>query len=132
MAFLPKNGNIYMFGGLTATNQTLNDMWCFPTAGNKWHLVDQRGDVPDPRCGHSLNCHHDKLFLFGGLKEVTQESNEVFRFNPDTRKWDEIGNSREQGRFFRTCTLLEQSGVDGRKQTLMGPSTKLSGTFGSP
>ena len=71
MAFLPKNGNIYMFGGLTATNQTLNDMWCFPTAGNKWHLVDQRGDVPDPRCGHSLNCHHDKLFLFGGLKEVT-------------------------------------------------------------
>ena len=94
MAFLPKNGNIYMFGGLTANNQTLNDMWCFNLREYKWYQIKQRGDVPEPRCGHSLSTHHDKLFLFGGLKEVTKESNEIFRFNPETHEWDEIGNSR--------------------------------------
>ena len=52
--------------------------------------------MPDPRCGHSLSVHHGKIFMFGGLKEVTQESNETFRFNPETSFWEEIGISDQE------------------------------------
>lgn len=71
MVYMPKTGDIYLFGGITATNRTLNDMWCFSTHQERWTVVHQRGDVPEPRCGHTLIMHHEKLFLFGGLKEVT-------------------------------------------------------------
>ena len=86
-----------MFGGLTETNDTLNDMWKFDIETNTWNLVEQKGQIPEPRCGHSLNLHGDKIFLFGGLKEVTQESNEIFKFDLNNYSWEEVvGDHQEE------------------------------------
>ena len=86
-----------MFGGLTETNDTLNDMWKFDIESNTWGLVQQKGQIPEPRCGHSLNLHGDKIFLFGGLKEVTQESNEIFKFDLNSFTWEEVvGDQQEE------------------------------------
>ena len=86
-----KRNSIFLFGGLTTINETLNDLWRYDLIANRWELIEQLGKVPGPRCGHSFNLHSDKIFLFGGLREVTQETNETMRFDIATNTWEEIG-----------------------------------------
>ena len=83
-----------MFGGLTTTNETLNDMWRFKIGEDKWQQIEQLGDVPSRRCGFSFNLHLDTIFLFGGLLEVTKESDQCYKFNLETHTWEEIGQSQ--------------------------------------
>ena len=52
--------------------------------------------------------HHDRLFLFGGLREITQESNETFRFNPASSMWEKLDVNREKLQFVRKSTLLDR------------------------
>lgn len=94
MVYIAERNALYFFGGLNITNDTLNDMWYYDIDANLWFPVDQWGSVPRPRCGHAFNLHNNTIFLFGGLIEVTHESNEVFKFDIATHTWDEIG-SRE-------------------------------------
>mmetsp|Transcript_1785 Transcript_1785/g.2528 ORF Transcript_1785/g.2528 Transcript_1785/m.2528 type:complete len:235 (+) Transcript_1785:783-1487(+) len=126
MAHVPKNNCIYLFGGLTAQNVTLNDLWRYSVREDRWDLIKQRGEVPEPRCGHSFSCHHDKLFLFGGLKEVTKESNEIFKLNVDCNEWEEIGNSLVRPRMFRTCTILENEQMS-KKNSLLDATFQSNG-----
>ena len=60
-----------MFGGLSSFQKTLNDMWKYDLLAMKWEKIKQFGKIPEPRCGHSLNIMDQKIFLFGGLIEVT-------------------------------------------------------------
>ena len=78
---------LYIFGGLANDNHTLNDMWIFDIEKKEWLKIDQRGQVPKPRAGHSMNLYKGKIFMFGGLIEVTQESSELFVFDIETHTW---------------------------------------------
>ena len=78
---------LYIFGGLTNDNHTLNDMWLYDLTEKKWTKVDQRGTIPKPRAGHSMNLYEGKIFMFGGLIEVTQESSELFLFDIESYTW---------------------------------------------
>ena len=78
---------LYMFGGLTNDNHTLNDMWLFDLTEKTWTKVDQRGTIPKPRAGHSMNLYEGRIFMFGGLIEVTQESSELFLFDIESHTW---------------------------------------------
>ena len=84
---------LFLFGGLTAANDTLNDMWRYDLEVNRWDKIEQKGRVPGPRCGHSFNIHSEKIFLFGGLQAVTLENNETMKFDIATETWEEIGQS---------------------------------------
>jgi len=39
MVFFAKKNSFYLFGGLTVTNETLNDMWRFSITENSWEKV---------------------------------------------------------------------------------------------
>ena len=90
MIFCPTQKNLYLFGGLDRNNVTLNDMWTFNLLTESWTSVHQNGHVPDARCGHAFQYHHGKIFLFGGLKEVTKEGNDSYSFDVETHTWEEI------------------------------------------
>ena len=90
MIYYEKTNSVYLYGGLTPQNTTLNDMWRYDVAAGTWEQVKQHGFVPEPRCGHSFNLHVNKVFLFGGLLEITKESNETFIFNLETHTWERI------------------------------------------
>lgn len=85
--------SIYLFGGLSVANDTLNDMWRFDLEANRWDQIEQKGNIPGPRCGHSFNIHCEKIFVFGGLKEVTQECNETFKFDIATSTWEYVNEN---------------------------------------
>ena len=37
-----------------------------------------------------MNIHNGHIFVFGGLIEVTHESDEIFKFDPARNSWSEI------------------------------------------
>ena len=76
-----------------------------------WNRIEQKGRVPGPRCGHSFNIHGDKIFLFGGLQEVTKESNETMKFNIATETWEELGQSMVTNSVFETITPTPSSRI---------------------
>ena len=62
-------------------------MWMYDLTDNTWALIEQKGQVPRPRSGHSFNFYDGKIFMFGGLIEVTKESSELFAFEIETETW---------------------------------------------
>ena len=48
---------IYLFGGSDIENITLNDLWAFSIKEEKWTLIEQSGDIPKGRAGHSMNLY---------------------------------------------------------------------------
>ena len=87
MVVTEDNTKIYVFGGLNSDNTTMNDMWMYDLNQNTWTEIEQKGQVPKPRSGHSFNLYDGKIFMFGGLIEVTKESSELFSFDIETETW---------------------------------------------
>ena len=110
---------IYIFGGLDNDNATLNDMWSFDLTANVWTRIEQQGNIPRPRCGHSFNEYDNKIFLFGGSLEVTQESSELFQFDIATQTWSLLKSKELECNDSAKQTL----GLPGMDQLNSGHST---------
>ena len=78
---------LYLFGGLDTENATLNDMWMYDLTDNQWTQIEQKGNIPRPRSSHSFNLYEGRIYMFGGLLEVTKESSELFSFDIETSTW---------------------------------------------
>jgi hypothetical protein len=55
-------------------------MWKFDIETNQWTEIEQKGEVPHGRNGHSLQVHGDFLIMFGGILEITKESEDIYIF----------------------------------------------------
>lgn len=54
----------------------------------------EEGDlVPQPRSGHSTVLFGSKMYIFGGILEVTQELNDLVVFDLTTQKFVSIKNN---------------------------------------
>lgn len=55
---------MYIFGGnepaSSDDNRLFNDFWAFDFTKNTWKQLEQKGDIPNPREGHSLIYLSDK------------------------------------------------------------------------
>ena len=76
---------IAMYGGSNDESEKMCDLWFFDLKSNKWNKVDQKFpsemDQPGPRSGHSITHSGNYLIVFGGIFEVTNELNDIFRFD---------------------------------------------------
>ena len=80
-----------IFGGSDEDNNKLNDLWIFDTKIRKWNEVKgAKGPTPQARCGHSASMNGSMMVIFGGLFEVTHETNDVVGFDFKGREWIEI------------------------------------------
>jgi len=97
-------GNLYTFGGQDDDNNKLDDVWCFDTAANSWSCCEQgEGDLkPTPRCGHTAVVAGGKMFVFGGILELTKELNDFCIFDIASGKWEQapemIGGEDEENK----------------------------------
>lgn len=62
--------NLIIFGGKDQ-NQRLNDIWSFNLGDFKFARLKDEGEVPTIRNGHTMNHHNGKLYLFGGIHDIT-------------------------------------------------------------
>lgn len=61
------NCKIYIFGGYNGKlKEHFNDMYCFDTNDNSWHLVKTHGKPPRARRRQACLVIGTKMYLFGG------------------------------------------------------------------
>ena len=81
---------MYVFGGQDDDNNKLNDLWELDIASERWTQIKTSGYEPHPRSGHSANVHNGKMYVFGGILELTKELDDLFSFDFTSRKFTAI------------------------------------------
>lgn len=94
-----QNGkDVYLFGGQEDDNKKMNDLWCFDCDACSWSQIELENDasLPTPRSGHSTVVHGQKMYIFGGILELTKELNDLCVFDFATKKFSSNGCDDEE------------------------------------
>jgi len=59
-------GNLYVFGGKTKQNETINDLWKLDLTSFVWEKCNPIGYIPEERYSHSSVVCNQKIYYFGG------------------------------------------------------------------
>ena len=72
-----------MFGGQDDDNNKLDDLWCYMPSNGKWQQIPikEGGLRPLARSGHTAVCYGSKMYIFGGILELTKELNDMLVFD---------------------------------------------------
>jgi hypothetical protein len=75
---------VYVFGGKDAENR-LKDLWVFSLTELKYKELDANGDVPSSRNGHTMEYYDGKLYMFGGIHDITWELDDLHIYSLSVR-----------------------------------------------
>ncbi len=75
-----------MFGGKDAENR-LNDLWEFNMTDFKFREMDKAGDIPPERNGHTMEHFEGKLYVFGGIHDITWELDDLHIYKLEKNRW---------------------------------------------
>ncbi|PLB48281.1 kelch motif domain protein [Aspergillus steynii IBT 23096] len=80
---------IYAFGGFDQyTDEVYNHVLRLNLTTLRWELIDNYGDIPGVRMGHTANLHNgDKLIVFGGENEHREHLSDVVILDIPTSTW---------------------------------------------
>ena len=73
----------YVFGGQDDDNNKLDDMWEYDLANNTWRQIQiPEGALrPLARSGHSAVTYGSRMYIFGGILELTKELNDMLVYD---------------------------------------------------
>lgn len=116
--------SIYIFGGKDDENFKLNDLWKFDLAARTWtNLETATGTAPMARAGHTANVYEGKMFIFGGIFEVTKELNDCHIYDIVNDRWICVFEEKnEDGTSAQSPTKIMSMGNNSpglRKQTTL-------------
>ncbi|KAJ5901730.1 hypothetical protein N7495_002258 [Penicillium taxi] len=81
-------GQIYAFGGFDQfTDEVYNHVLRLDLTSMQWELVDNFGDIPGVRMGHTATLYGDKLIVFGGENEHRDHLADVVILDLRTFHW---------------------------------------------
>lgn len=77
------NDKLYIFGGQDDDNNKLDDLWIFDLGSKSWNEIapDASGFKPIARSGHTAVVWGQKMYIFGGILELTKELNDMVIFD---------------------------------------------------
>ena len=77
------DNKLYVFGGQDDDNNKLGDLWTFDLGSKQWNEVggDESGFKPIARSGHTAVVWGQKMYIFGGILELTKELNDMVVFD---------------------------------------------------
>ncbi|KAL3471981.1 hypothetical protein BJX99DRAFT_12828 [Aspergillus californicus] len=105
------NDQIYAFGGFDQyTDEVYNHVLRLDLNTLRWELVDNYGDIPGVRMGHTASLYQgDKLVVFGGENEHGEYLSDVVIFDITTSTWTQpdIHGSVPRGRARHAAVLHE-------------------------
>ncbi|KAJ4407452.1 hypothetical protein N0V85_004379 [Neurospora sp. IMI 360204] len=83
------NNQIYAFGGFDQyTDEVYNHVLKLDLVSHQWSLVDNYGDIPGVRMGHTATMYKgDKLLVFGGENEHRTYLSDLIIFDLKTAHW---------------------------------------------
>jgi len=71
---------MYVLDG-TSDRDRISDFWKLDLGSMTWSKVMEAGTIPHGRSGHTAVIFNDLMILFGGIGEITRESNEMYSYN---------------------------------------------------
>lgn len=76
----------YIFGGQDDENNKLNDLWELDLDTEIFSQIELSPNSYQPmaRSGHTANLHNGKMYIFGGIFEITKELSELLVYDFDT------------------------------------------------
>ncbi|KAJ8123362.1 hypothetical protein ONZ43_g673 [Nemania bipapillata] len=83
------DNRIYAFGGFDQyTDEVYNHVLKLDLSSHQWSLVDNYGDIPGVRMGHTATLYQgDKLLVFGGENEHRTYLSDLIIFDLQTANW---------------------------------------------
>lgn len=101
---LPKVGHtsvsykrdIYLFGGVNPKGQYSNHIFCHEKRSLLWTEKRGVGVVPRGRVNHSAVIVNDKMYIYGGHRQL-EVFDDLFSFNFLMSRWEKVGFERTQG-----------------------------------
>ena len=88
-----------VFGGFIRGSRT-NQVWQYEFEANKWNKLSDDEDkaAPEGRNGHDAAVVNDQLIMFGGCNEDNDKLNDLWIFNLQSKKWEEVKEQEGDGR----------------------------------
>lgn len=80
---------LFAFGGRDEAEALASDLWLFNNDTLKWTSPIVKGTPPQPREGHSACFVREKLFIFGGIDEISLR-NDVWVLDQETMQWSQV------------------------------------------
>lgn len=83
---------MYVFGGQDDDNNKLEDLWSFNLTTKTWNQIHYKTseDFSVGRSGQTAVDYGSKMFIFGGILEVTKELNDLVGFDYKTQTFSII------------------------------------------
>ena len=122
------NDQIYAFGGFDQfTDEVYNHVLRLNLNTLRWDLVDNYGDIPGVRMGHSANLYEgDKLLVYGGENEHREYLSDVVILDLKDHHWTqpEVSGPVPRGRARHATVIYEDKlfvigGLTGETTTIL-------------
>ncbi|KAI1414029.1 galactose oxidase [Hypoxylon sp. FL1857] len=105
------NNQIYAFGGFDQyTDEVYNHVLKLDLVSHQWSLVDNYGDIPGVRMGHTATLYQgDKLLVFGGENEHRTYLSDLIVFDLKSAHWTQpqVSGPIPKGRARHAAVLHE-------------------------
>ncbi|EGY15237.1 kelch repeat protein [Verticillium dahliae VdLs.17] len=105
------NNTIYAFGGFDQyTDEVYNHVLKLDLNSHQWSLIDNYGDIPGVRMGHTATMYAgDKLLVFGGENEHRTYLSDLIVFDLKTAHWTmpQTSGPKPKGRARHAAVLHE-------------------------
>jgi len=105
------NNQIFAFGGFDQyTDEVYNHVLRLDLVSHQWSLVDNYGDIPGVRMGHTATLYKgDKLLVFGGENEHRTYLSDLIIFDLKTAHWTQpqVSGPIPKGRARHAAVLHE-------------------------
>ncbi|KAF4967291.1 hypothetical protein FSARC_5121 [Fusarium sarcochroum] len=105
------NNQIYAFGGFDQyTDEVYNHVLRLDLVSHQWSLVDNYGDIPGVRMGHTATLYQgNKLLVFGGENEHRTYLSDLIVFDLKTANWTQpqVSGPIPKGRARHAAVLHE-------------------------
>ena len=74
-------------GGVTSTNEYLNDIHLLNLENMIWSTMNTKGEAPSPRTGHGCAYFNDTIFILGGNEEASKEVTKLYCLDLKASIW---------------------------------------------
>ncbi|KAJ5076850.1 hypothetical protein M0811_00168 [Anaeramoeba ignava] len=115
---------MYIYGGARFFEDSFNDFYSFDLYLKKWEIVNQIGDIPIGRRGHSAIVHLNRMWIFGGAISDEIYTNDFLSFSFETNTWEQVPYKGSiLPRMLHKCFLINE------KQLVIYGGIDLTGNF---
>ncbi|KAK9475186.1 uncharacterized protein V1510DRAFT_405747 [Dipodascopsis tothii] len=107
-----KNGEVFIFGGINATSNTVtNELWFVDAESLTTSLLKTTGEIIAPRFGHASVLIGSAFVIFGGdtrTKDSPTMDNNIYFLSTSSLKWSRINvlGQRPSGRFGHSMNTI--------------------------